>query len=129
MKPALLLVALVLLPAVLGRFGRFFAAEILTWALYAMGFNICFGMAGMLSFGHAAFFAFGAYGATFSVFYIAREMKHGKGGAVGAGGEEGRVAERQHAGHAEADVEAHRVERPREDLRGEEPAEPAEAGR
>jgi branched-chain amino acid transport system permease protein len=38
-----------------------------------MGFNICFGMAGMLSFGHAAFFASGAYGATFSVFYIARD--------------------------------------------------------
>ena len=73
MKSALLLVALVLLPAGLDRFGRFFAAEILTWALYAMGFNVCFGMAGMLSFGHAAFFAFGAYGATFSVLYLARD--------------------------------------------------------
>jgi branched-chain amino acid transport system permease protein len=72
-KSALLLLALVLLPAGLDRFGRFFAAEILTWALYAMGFNICFGLAGMLSFGHAAFFAFGAYGATFSVFYLARD--------------------------------------------------------
>src|SRR5688500_13314391 len=73
MKLALLLLALVLLPAALGRFGRFFAAEIFTWALYAMGFNVCFGMAGMLSFGHAAFFASGAYGATFSVLYIARD--------------------------------------------------------
>ena len=73
MKPAFLLLALALLPAALGRFGRFFAAEIFTWALYAMGFNICFGMAGMLSFGHAAFFAFGAYGATFSVLYIGRD--------------------------------------------------------
>jgi branched-chain amino acid transport system permease protein len=73
MKPALLLLGLALLPAALGRFGRFFAAEIFTWALYAMGFNICFGMAGMLSFGHAAFFAFGAYGATFSVLYLVRD--------------------------------------------------------
>ena len=73
MKILAVFVALVLLPAVLGRFGRFFAAEIFTWALYAMGFNICFGMAGMLSFGHAAFFAFGAYGATFGVLYLARD--------------------------------------------------------
>jgi branched-chain amino acid transport system permease protein len=65
--------ALIVLPVGLGRFGRFFGAEIFTWALFAMGFNICFGMAGMLSFGHAAFFAFGAYGATFSVLYLARD--------------------------------------------------------
>jgi branched-chain amino acid transport system permease protein len=68
-----LLLALVILPAGLNRFGQFFAAEIFTWALYAMGFNICFGMAGMLSFGHAAFFATGAYGATFAVLYLARD--------------------------------------------------------
>jgi len=67
------LLALVLLPAALSRFGRFFAAEIFTWALYAMGFNICFGMTGMLSFGHAAFFASGAYGATFAVLYLVRD--------------------------------------------------------
>lgn len=73
MKAGLLLLALVLLPAGLNRFGRFFAAEIFTWALYAMGFNICFGMAGMLSFGHAAFFASGAYGATFAVLYLVRD--------------------------------------------------------
>jgi len=69
----LVLLALVVLPVGLNPFGRFFGAEIFTWALYAMGFNICFGMAGMLSFGHAAFFAFGAYGATFTVLYLARD--------------------------------------------------------
>lgn len=73
MKAGLLLLALVLLPAALNRFGLFFAAEIFTWALYAMGFNICFGMTGMLSFGHAAFFASGAYGATFAVLYLVRD--------------------------------------------------------
>ncbi len=61
---------LALLPLVLGRFGRFFGAEIFAWALYAMGFNVCFGMMGMLSFGHAAFFAAGAYGATFAVLHL-----------------------------------------------------------
>jgi branched-chain amino acid transport system permease protein len=69
----LVLAALIVLPAGLNRFGRFFGAEIFTWALYAMGFNVCFGMAGMLSFGHAAFFAVGAYGATWSVLYLARD--------------------------------------------------------
>jgi branched-chain amino acid transport system permease protein len=64
---------LVLLPLGLGRFGRFFGAEIFTWALYAMGFNVCFGMTGMLSFGHASFFAFGAYGATYAVLHLARD--------------------------------------------------------
>ena len=73
MTAGLVLLALVLLPAALNRFGRFFAAEIFTWALYAMGFNICFGMTGMLSFGHAAFFASGAYGATFAVLYLVRD--------------------------------------------------------
>lgn len=73
MTAGVVLLALVLLPAALSRFGRFFAAEIFTWALYAMGFNICFGMTGMLSFGHAAFFASGAYGATFAVLYLVRD--------------------------------------------------------
>lgn len=65
-----ILLVLVLLPLGLGRYGRFFGAEVLTWALYAMAFDVCFGVAGMLSFGHAAFFAFGAYGATFAVLYL-----------------------------------------------------------
>ncbi len=68
---ALALLALVVLPLALGRYGRFFGAEVFTWALYAMAFNVCFGVAGMLSFGHAAFFAFGAYGATFAVLRLA----------------------------------------------------------
>jgi branched-chain amino acid transport system permease protein len=69
----LVVAALIALPLGLTRFGRFFAAEIFTWAVYAMGFNVCFGMAGMLSFGHAAFFASGAYGATFAVLHLARD--------------------------------------------------------
>ena len=68
---ALAALALALLPLALGRYGRFFAAEVFVWALYAMAFNVCFGAAGMLSFGHAAFFAFGAYGATLAVLRLA----------------------------------------------------------
>lgn len=79
---ALGFLALVLLPTALGPFGRFFGAEVFTWALYAMGFNLCFGMAGMLSFGHAAFFAVGAYGATFAVLYVASDPWLALAGAV-----------------------------------------------
>ena len=38
------------------------AVNILIFGLYAMGFNLIFGYAGMLSFGHAALFGLGAYG-------------------------------------------------------------------
>lgn len=34
---------------------------ILIWAIFAIGFDLVFGVAGMLSFGHAAFFGVGAY--------------------------------------------------------------------
>ena len=38
------------------------ASEILIFALFAMSFDLMLGYAGMLSFGHAAFFGLGAYG-------------------------------------------------------------------
>ncbi len=34
---------------------------ILIWGLFAIGFDLIFGMAGMLSFGHAAMFGAGGY--------------------------------------------------------------------
>ncbi len=39
------------------------ASEILIFALFAMAYDLVLGYAGMLSFGHAAFFGIGAYGA------------------------------------------------------------------
>jgi branched-chain amino acid transport system permease protein len=79
---ALGLLAVALLPLGLGRFGRFFGAEILAWALYAIAFDLCFGVTGMLSFGHAAFFAFGAYGATLAVMHLAPHLGLALVGAV-----------------------------------------------
>ena len=38
------------------------AVNILIYGLFAMGFNLIYGYAGMLSFGHAALFGLGAYG-------------------------------------------------------------------
>ena len=40
---------------------------ILIWALFAIGFDLIFGMAGMLSFGHAALFGSGGYALTLLV--------------------------------------------------------------
>ena len=36
------------------------AINILIWGLFALGFNLLYGYAGMLSFGHATFFGAGA---------------------------------------------------------------------
>jgi len=38
------------------------AAQVLTYGLFALGFNIVYGYTGLLSFGHAAFWGLGAYG-------------------------------------------------------------------
>jgi len=38
------------------------AAQVLTFGLFALGFNIIYGYTGLLSFGHAAFWGLGAYG-------------------------------------------------------------------
>ncbi|MDF1749624.1 MAG: branched-chain amino acid ABC transporter permease [Alphaproteobacteria bacterium] len=50
---------------VLGAFGdvgtQYLIALILIWSLFAIGFDLVFGVAGILSFGHAAFFGGGAY--------------------------------------------------------------------
>ena len=38
------------------------STQILTYGLFAMGFNLLYGYTGLLSFGHAAYFGLGAYG-------------------------------------------------------------------
>jgi branched-chain amino acid transport system permease protein len=38
------------------------ATQVLTYGLYALGFNLLYGYTGLLSFGHAAYFGLGAYG-------------------------------------------------------------------
>lgn len=37
------------------------ASQMLIFAIFALGYDICFGYTGLLSFGHAAFFGLGAY--------------------------------------------------------------------
>ena len=50
-------------PLVLPPFWQRFATEILIWGLLAMSSDILIGYAGMVSFGHSAFFGLGMYGA------------------------------------------------------------------
>ena len=50
---------LVILPFVLPY--KALATQIIIWGLFALGYNVCLGYTGMLSFGHAAYFGVGAY--------------------------------------------------------------------
>jgi branched-chain amino acid transport system permease protein len=57
--------ALLLLPLGASPFQLFLLTRIAILTLFAMGFNLLFGYAGLLSFGHAAFYSAGAYTAGF----------------------------------------------------------------
>jgi branched-chain amino acid transport system permease protein len=59
---AIVVLALVALPWVAGRYPVYLAMQILILAVFAIGFNLLFGYTGLLSFGQAGFFAVGAYG-------------------------------------------------------------------
>lgn len=50
------------------RFFIYLTMRVLILAIFAMGYNILLGRTGLLSFGHAAFYACGAYGA--ALFYL-----------------------------------------------------------
>jgi branched-chain amino acid transport system permease protein len=56
---------LVVLAFFLQSYALLVATEILILGIFALGFNLLFGYAGLLSFGQAAFFAAGAYTAAF----------------------------------------------------------------
>ena len=61
------LAALLILPAVLPSFVVVVLTEIAIVALFATAFNLLMGYGGMVSFGHAAYFALGAYAAALLV--------------------------------------------------------------
>jgi branched-chain amino acid transport system permease protein len=62
------LVVLLIFPFVLPY--QALAANILIYGLFALGFNLVFGYAGVLSFGHAAFFGIGAYGTGIAIVHF-----------------------------------------------------------
>ena len=53
--------AFALLPALVDDSNLFLLTDLLTAALFAMAYNLLLGQAGLLSFGHAAFYGLGAY--------------------------------------------------------------------
>jgi len=64
MPMVLLFAALASSPLWLAHVGlyQYLALEVVVWMLYAQGYNLLLGHAGLPSFGHGAFFGIGAYG-------------------------------------------------------------------
>src|SRR6185295_19337478 len=58
---ALVVVALALFPLGAGNYPVKLLQEILIWGIFAMSLDLLMGYAGMVSFGHSAFFGIGAY--------------------------------------------------------------------
>jgi branched-chain amino acid transport system permease protein len=61
------LVALMAMPMLAGDYALVLLTDILVFALFAVSLHFLIGPAGMLSFGHAAYFGLGAYGAALLV--------------------------------------------------------------
>jgi branched-chain amino acid transport system permease protein len=57
----LVLAALFFVPAAGSRYYTFLANDVVIWALFATSLNLLVGYAGLVSFGHAAYFGIGAY--------------------------------------------------------------------
>jgi branched-chain amino acid transport system permease protein len=53
-----------------GKFVLYLAMRVMILSIFAMGYNILFGRTGLLSFGHAAFYATGAYGVALSAMHL-----------------------------------------------------------
>ena len=70
-----LLAFLVVLPYAMGEFAMVLATDILLFALFAASLHFIMGNGGMVSFGHAAYFALGCYGAAFLVKYFGGSME------------------------------------------------------
>jgi branched-chain amino acid transport system permease protein len=60
-------------------------ARVMVLAVFAMGYNLLFGYAGLLSLGHAMFFAAGLYGAGLSVVHLGFGMGAGFAAGLAAG--------------------------------------------
>ena len=58
----LALTVLILIGLFAGRLTVYLTSRVMILAIFALGYNILFGRTGLLSFGHAAFYAAGAYG-------------------------------------------------------------------
>ncbi len=71
---AIILVVLILLPTVAGKYQLVLLGEIAIFSLACMSLYFMMGPGGMVSFGHAAFFGGGAYAAALLVHYVNTPM-------------------------------------------------------
>ena len=65
-----LVLALFVLQFMLPEYHHANAARIMVYALLAIGYNVLFGYTGLMSLGHAMFFAAGAYGAALVAYWL-----------------------------------------------------------
>ena len=67
---AICVVALVIIPLFAGPFILYIAMRVMILAIFALGYNLLLGRTGLLSFGHAAFYAAGGYGLALSMIHL-----------------------------------------------------------
>jgi branched-chain amino acid transport system permease protein len=79
---ALLVAAYFVLP----EYHRGVMARVLVLAVFAMGYNLTFGYAGLLSLGHAMFFAAGLYGAGLTAYHLGWSVLPAFGFGIACGG-------------------------------------------
>ncbi|WP_265516237.1 branched-chain amino acid ABC transporter permease [Nitratireductor luteus] len=65
-----IVLALLALNFILPEYHRGVFSRVLVLAVFAMGYNIAFGYTGLLSLGHAMFFAAGLYGAGLTIYHL-----------------------------------------------------------
>ncbi len=79
------ILALVALHYVLPDYHRGVLSRVLVLAVFAMGYNLLFGYCGLLSLGHAMFFAAGLYGAGLTVYHLDWNVPAAFAAGIGAG--------------------------------------------
>jgi len=67
---ALAIVVLIGIGLFASRFILYLTMRVMILSIFAMGYNILFGRTGLLSFGHAAFYATGAYGVALCTIHV-----------------------------------------------------------
>lgn len=67
---AIFLCVLIAVGLFAGRFVLYLAMRVMILCIFAMGYNLLLGRTGLLSFGHAAFYACGAYGLALTAIHI-----------------------------------------------------------
>lgn len=67
---AVLVCALIAVGLFAGRFVHYLAMRVMILCIFALGYNILMGRTGLLSFGHAAFYACGAYGLALTSIHV-----------------------------------------------------------